>query len=126
MLISMVAALFSLAAIPVPLGRIAILVCLAFVLFGGVGFLISAFFNFDSVILIALVALSLLGKSFAPATGVRAKLANLLLPVDHLSALKPLILGGGVAANDVAWVVGYGLTAFILGLLAVRYSQLAD
>jgi hypothetical protein len=127
LLLSLMAALFSFFAFPVPIGHIAMATATAFMLFGGVGFLISVFVNHDSVGLIALVGLSILGKGYvSDQTGVLPKLANLLLPVDHLVALKPLVVAGPVASADVVWVIGYGLTALILGLAAVRYTQLAD
>jgi hypothetical protein len=127
LLLASMAALFSLLAFPVAIADIALGTAIAFLLVGGVGFLISAFLNHDSLILVALVALSLLGKSYAvDKSGMWPAFANLLLPIDHLVALKPIIVGGSVATADVLWVVGYGFAALVLGLIAVRYSQLAD
>jgi len=126
-LVSAIAGLFSVVAIGVSIPHIAALAALAFVLFGGVGFLASAFFNYDSFVVIVAVGLSVIGKSIAAArSGVGVKFANILIPIDHLAGLRPLILGGPVAGADVAWVLGYGLIAFVLGMFAVRYSQLSD
>lgn len=127
LLISIVTALFSLFAAPLPIGHFALVTAAAFILFGGFGFLVSVFLNHDSIVLILAVGLSILGKAYAAAhTGFGVKLANLLLPVDHLSALVPFLFGGPLSRPDAAWVLGYGLTVFGLGLIALRYRPLAD
>jgi hypothetical protein len=127
LLISAVTAVFSLIALPLPLARITALAALAYVLLGGVGFLLSVFFNHDSIALIVVFAVSLLAKNYATEyAGIGPKLTNLLLPVDHVAALKPMLIGGPVDSADVLWVLIYGLTAVIAGIIALRYTQLAD
>jgi hypothetical protein len=126
-LLTVIAMIFSLAAIALPIGDIALLTAFGFILFGGVSFLFSAFLSHDAVALIAFVGISLLGKNFASSyTGFGPALTNLLLPVDHLSALRPLLVGESVSASDIVWVLGYGLAGFVLGLIAIRYRQIAD
>lgn len=127
LLLMVIAILFSVAAVPLPLARIAAVAALSYLLLGGVGFLMSAFVSRDAIALIVFVALSVLGKNVAAThAGFGVRFANLLIPVDHLAALKPLLVGGNAAPHDIGWVAGYGLVAFVLGLLAVRYRQLAD
>lgn len=125
--VGVMAAAFSVLAAPVAIGHIALLTAIAFMLFGGIGFLVSAFMRFDSIVVIVAFGVSALVKAVASSyTGALPKLANLLLPTDHLFALRPLIFGSAVNTADVAWVVGYGAIAVIVGLLGVRYRQLAD
>lgn len=127
LIVTVLASLFSAVAAPVAVAHIAILTAIAFVLFGGVGFLASAFMRFDSIVVIVAFGVSALGKlAAAQYGGFAPKLANLLLPTDHLFALRPLIFGDPVHAADVAWVVGYGAAAIALALAGVRYRQLAD
>jgi ABC-type transport system involved in multi-copper enzyme maturation permease subunit len=123
----LLAAAFSQIAMPLPLQNIAGVTAIAFVLLGGLGFLFSSFIRFDSFAVIAAIGLSMLGKTLAQRyTGLGPKFANLLVPIDHLGNLRPLVIGGSAHAADVYWVLGYGLIAFILGLVAVHYRQLAD
>jgi len=127
LLVCLLASIFSIVAAPVAVGHIAFLTAIAFILFGGIGFLASAFMRFDSIVVIGAFGVSALGKMAAAQYGGFApKLANLLIPTDHLFALRPLIFGDPVHASDVAWVAGYGAAAIALALAGVRYRQLAD
>jgi hypothetical protein len=126
-LVSLLTGLFSAIALPMHLSGIAAATAIGFVLLGGIGFLLSAFINHDSVVTIGLIAVAYIGKALsAHYSGFLVTLLSNVIPLDHVFALTPLIVGGPVAANDVVWVLGYGLTAFILGLVALRYKQLAD
>jgi len=98
LLLSLMAALFSVLAFPVAIGHIALAAAIGFVLIGGVGFLISVFLNHDSIVLILLVAASVLMKGYAAdeTGGLWPGVAKVLIPVDHLIALKPMLVAAPV------------------------------
>jgi hypothetical protein len=126
-LVTALTGLFSAIALPMNLLGIASLTAIGFVLLGGISFLLSVFINHDSFVTIGLIAVAYIGKALsAKYSGFLVTLLSNIIPLDHVFALRPLLVGAPVAASDVVWVLGYGLTAFILGLIAVRYKQLAD
>lgn len=126
-LVSLLTELFSVIALPMHVPGIAALTAIGFVLLGGIGFLLSAFINHDSVVMIGLIGVAFIGKALADKySGLLVTLLSHLIPLDHVFALRPLLVGEPVAAGDVGWVLAYGLTSFLLGLVAVRYKQLAD
>lgn len=125
--VTAITAVFSAIALPMYIAGIAALTAIGFVLLGGIGFLLSVFINHDSVVTVAIIGLSYLGEALsAKYTGILVSVLHNLLPLDHVFALKGLLMDGPVAAGDVIWVLGYGVIAFLLGLVALRYKQLAD
>ena len=125
--VTLLTAIFSAVALPMYLPGIAALTAIGFVLLGGIGFLLSAVTNYDAVATIGIVGIAFIGNALsAKYSGILVTTLRSVLPLDHVFALKPLLLGTPVAAGDVAWVLAYGLIAFGLGLIAVRYTQLAD
>ena len=104
------------------------LTALSFVLLGGVGFLASSLFNYDSVGVFAFFAASVVLNELAKMyTGLAPRAVVLLMPTEHLLALRTgLVPGAGFAGGDVRWVLGYGVVFFLLGCIVTRYRQLAD
>jgi hypothetical protein len=104
-------------------------VLLYFLLFGGVGFLLSAITSYDWIALGLVWSLAWLLRSFFPAgESWYGRAMDLVLPPLHLlaGAAAPLLSGSGIGLSDCAWVVGYGAAAFVLGLLVVRYRPMAS
>lgn len=125
--VTILTALFSAIALPMYLPGIAALTAIGFVLLGGIGFLLSAFINYDAVATIGLIGVAYIGEALsAKYSGLLVTFLRNLVPLKHVFGLMPLLLGGPVAASDLAWVLGYGLVAFALGLVALRHTQLAD
>lgn len=125
--VSLLTALFSAIALPMYLPGIAALTAIGFVLLGGIGFLLSVVTNYDAVATIGLVGMAFIGNALsAKYSGFLVTALSSVLPLEHVFALKPLLLGTPVATGDVVWVLAYGLTAFALGLVALRYTQLSD
>jgi hypothetical protein len=123
-----------LAAFEVIFGHVALagallFVLLYFVLFGGVGFLLSAITEYDWIALGAVWSLAWLLRSFFPAgESWFGRVMDLILPPLHLlaGAAAPLLTGAGIDPATYLWVVGYGAAAFAVGLLVVRYRPMAS
>ena len=119
--------IFSVIAAPVSIWRIGAVTSCAFILLGGIGFLISAFVNFDSLLLIAIVGVSFLVSIYGEAHGgAAAAIANVLPPVQQMQRLNGLMIGLQTKISDLVWVLAYGFGAFIAGLIALRRRELAD
>ena len=114
---------------PISLPGALVFVALYFVLFGGVGFLLSAITEYDWIALGAVWSLAWLLRSFFPAgESWYGRAIDLLLPPLHLlaGAAAPLLGGAGIGRATQIWVVGYGAAAFAAGLLVVRYRPMAS
>ncbi len=104
-------------------------VLLYFLLFGGVGFLLSAITEYDWVALGVVWSLAWLLRSWFPAgESWLGRVVDLLLPPLQLlaGAAAPLLGGAGIDARSRLWVVGYGVAAFAAGLLVVRFRPMAS
>ena len=131
---TLVATAIVLAAFELIFGHVAIagallFVLLYFVLFGGVGFLLSAITDYDWIALGAVWSLAWLLRSFFPAgESWFGRAMDLMLPPLHLlaGAAAPLLTGAGIDPATYLWVVGYGAAAFAVGLLVVRYRPMAS
>ena len=131
---TLVATAIVLAAFEVIFGHVALagallFVLLYFVLFGGVGFLLSAITEYDWIALGAVWSLAWLLRSFFPAgESWFGRVMDLILPPLHLlaGAAAPLMTGAGIDPATYLWVVGYGAAAFAVGLLVVRYRPMAS
>jgi hypothetical protein len=127
LVIAILAAVFSVIAIPVSIWRIAAVTSCAFILLGGIGFLISAFVNFDSVLLIGIIGVSLLVSIYGEAHGgAAAAIAKVLPPVQQMHRLNGLMIGLPAKTTDLVLVLAYGIGAFVAGLIALRHRELAD
>jgi ABC-type transport system involved in multi-copper enzyme maturation permease subunit len=113
-----------------PFFRPALLPALAlvYVALGGIGFLLSAAWRFDWLSLAAVVGLSdILWILFADAGGWRAKAVRVLPPVHLLdNVYVALRHGQPLPASDLAWLAGYGLGCFLLGLVVIRRRPLVS
>ena len=104
-------------------------VLLYFLLFGGVGFLLSAITEYDWIALGVVWSLAWLLRSWFPAgESWFGRVVDVLLPPLQLlaGAATPLMDGAGIDSLYRFWVVGYGVTAFAAGLLIVRYRPMAS
>jgi hypothetical protein len=113
----------------VPIAGALHFVLLYFVLFGGVGFLLSAITEYDWIALGAVWSVAWLVRSFFPAgDSWYGRMLDLLLPPLHLlaGAAAPLLSGSGIDGAAYLWMVGYGVAAFAAGLLVVRYRPMAS
>jgi ABC-type transport system involved in multi-copper enzyme maturation permease subunit len=104
-------------------------VLLYFTLFGGVGLLLSAITEYDWVALGVVWSLAWLLRSWLPASeSFVGRVLDLLLPPLQLltGAAAPHLGGGGIDTISRLWVVGYGVAAFAIGLIVVRYRPMAS
>jgi hypothetical protein len=120
--------LWSLAVRPMfPLTLLAV-VALMYIAYGGIGFLLSAAWRFDwlslvTVLLVANVGWSVWGSS----SGLRYYLLHLLPPVHRAADVYALVANPEVRRvpwESIAWLGGYGLLCFVLGLIVVRRRPL--
>lgn len=104
-------------------------VALYFLLFGGLGFLLSAVTRHDWLALGLVWAMARLLRSFVSADASwYGRAIDLLLPPLHvLTALGgPLVHGEPVSPAGCAWVVAYGAASLALGSIIVRRRPLAS
>jgi ABC-type transport system involved in multi-copper enzyme maturation permease subunit len=131
---TIVATLVVLAAFRVILGAVPVLgalhfVVLYFVLFGGVGFLLSAITEYDWIALGVVWSLAWLLRSWFPAgeSWLGTVIDVILPPLQLLAgAAAPLMGGVGIDIQSRLWIVGYGAAAFVAGLLIVRSRPMAS
>lgn len=103
-------------------------VIVMYIAYGGIGFLLSAAWRFDwislvTVLLVANVSWSLWGDTAGP----RYWLLHLLPPVHRAESIYAVVSRGGAAAipwTSVAWLGGYGLLCFVLGMWVIRKRPL--
>ncbi len=102
-------------------------VLLMFLAYGGIGFLLSAAFRFDwlslvSVLLVANVSWNVWGKSEGPIFW----LLHLLPPVHRTDVVYDMLLSTSrsIPWPSIAWLAGYGLACFLLGLVVIRRRPL--
>lgn len=104
-------------------------VALYFLLFGGLGFLLSAVTRHDWLALGLVWAMARLLRSLLPADASwYGRAIDLLLPPLHvLEALGgPLVHGEPVPGAGCAWIVAYGVASLALGSIIVRRRPLAS
>lgn len=99
-----------------------------FVAYAGIGFFLSALSRFDwlSLLSVILVAQFAWG-AWVNASGVRALLVHLLPPVHLTTPLyAALAQGRALPWPSFAWLVGYGVVCFVLGVVTLRFKSLAS
>jgi hypothetical protein len=104
-------------------------VLLYFLLFGGVGFLLSAITEYDWIALGVVWSLAWLLRSWVPAgESWFGRVVDVILPPLQLlaGAAAPLLGGAGIDTHSRLWMVGYGVAAVAAGLLIVRYRPMAS
>jgi hypothetical protein len=97
-----------------------------YVAYGGIGFLLSAAWRFDWLSLVTVLLVANVGWTvWGSAEGVRRWALYLLPPVHRAADVYALVLHGTQPRwTSVAWLAGYGLTCFILGMLVIRKRPL--
>jgi hypothetical protein len=120
--------IWSLAVRPMFPLELILVVALMYLAYGGLGFMLSAAWRFDwlslvTVLLVANVGWSVWGK----ASGLRFYLLHLLPPVHKAPDVYALVANDSVRETpwgSIAWLGGYGLVCFLLGMLVVRKRPL--
>lgn len=105
-----------------------LVVALMYLAYGGIGFLLSAAWRFDwlslvTVLLVSNVAWAVWGN----ASGIRYYLLHLLPPVHRTGEIYALVSNDEVRQlpwESIAWLGGYGLACFLLGMVVVRKRPL--
>ncbi len=104
-------------------------VLLYYILFGGVGFLLSAVTEYDWVALGVVWSLAWLLRSWLPASeNWFGRVVDAILPPLHLlaGASATLLSGESIGTLSWWWIVGYGVAALAAGLLVVRHRSMAS
>ena len=103
------------------------IVALAYVAYGGLGFLLSASWRYDWLSLVSVVVVANIGWSvWGPVDGWRHWVLYLLPPVQRDDAVFALLAstGGPIPWLSIAWLGGYGLLCFVLGLVVIHKRPL--
>jgi ABC-type polysaccharide/polyol phosphate export permease len=103
-------------------------VLLIYIAMGGIGFFLSVATRYDWVTLAAVwLGSRILRGVYGVKNDWRSKAVELLPPVHRLDDVANSLIGNGTAhTSDVAWLLGYGLLFFVLGLVILRQGSLAD
>jgi len=125
--LSLLLGLFSAFAVPFYPPALLLWIAVYWTLLGGVGFLLSALTRFDGILLVVLFLISALLRGLAGnASGVGARLVRLVtLPVNVAHDTLAPVLEGAALPGEAVGVVVYGLIALILGVLVLRWKELA-
>lgn len=105
-----------------------LVVAIMYLAYGGIGFLLSAAWRFDWLSLVTVMFVANVGWSlWQDETGPRYWLLHLLPPVHKADSVYQLALhypGQSVEWGSIAWLGGYGLACFLLGMLVIRKRPL--
>jgi len=103
-------------------------VAVLYLAYGGIGFLLSAAWRFDWMSLVtALLVARLCWSVWGNATGPAHWLLYLLPPVHRADNVVDIVMrsaGTPVPWNLIAWLGGYGLLCFVLGMVVIRKRPL--
>lgn len=103
-------------------------VALMYVAYGGIGFLLSAAWRFDWVSLVTVLLVANIGWGvWGDSSGVRNMLLHLLPPVHRAESVYAVVMQQAsqpVPWTSIAWLGGYGLLCFVLGMLVIRRRPL--
>lgn len=99
-----------------------------FMAYGGIGFLLSALSRFDWLSLLSVIlAAQFAWGAWADAPGVRGWIVRLLPPVHLTTPVYEAVAGTrGMPWPSFAWLAGYGVVCFVLGLVTLRFKSLAS
>lgn len=113
--------------VPVSPGGALAAFALVYVLLGGLVFLCSAVTRFDWTVAVALWAAAFLLRAIFGTHGWPLWPLRILPPVEALALARGAVFAGVLpATSDLAWVLGYGIGAFVLGLLVLSRRPLAS
>jgi hypothetical protein len=113
---------------PLFVWRVLLTVGLTYVALGGLGFLYSTVWRFDWVLMGATLAVAHVLRLLFPAGTSRAgRVLHVLLPPFHSLQDTGIDLARGEAVDPglLAWMLGWGISGFLLGLLVLRRRSLA-
>jgi hypothetical protein len=103
-------------------------VVIMYVAYGGLGFLLSATWRFDWLSLVTVLLLANVGWSvWGTEQGLRHWILYLLPPVHRANDVYGLVMrdsGLPLPWNSIAWLAGYGLLCFVLGMIVIRKRPL--
>jgi hypothetical protein len=108
--------------------RVVLTVGLVYVSLGGLGFLYSTVARFDWVLMGATWGLAQVLRAVYPANQSRAgEVLDVILPPFHRLRETGLQLARGESADAgmLAWLLGWGIASFVLGLFILRRRPLA-
>ena len=104
------------------------IVALAYLAYGGLGFLLSAAWRFDWLSLVTVIVVANIAWwAWKDAEGVRHWILYLLPPVHRDEDLFSLLhhpRAGVLPWVSLLWLGGYGLVCFVLGMLVIRKRPL--
>jgi hypothetical protein len=108
--------------------EIFVIIPLMYVAYGGIGFLLSAAWRFDWISLVTVLLIANVGWAvWGETEGLRHWVLYLLPPVHRASDIYRLRLDGSQGAipwSSIAWLSGYGLGCFVLGMIVIRKRPL--
>lgn len=113
---------------PVFPARVLLTVALVYVSLGGLGFFYSTVARFDWVLMGATWGMAQVLRAVYPAPESRAgQVLDVILPPFHRLRDVGLQLARGEAAEPMmlVWLLGWGISGFVLGLLILRRRPLA-
>jgi ABC-type transport system involved in multi-copper enzyme maturation permease subunit len=105
-----------------------LVILIMYLAYGGVGFLLSAAWRFDWLSLVTVLFLANVGWSvWGTAAGPRRWFLYLLPPVHRANDVYSLVVRDAsqpVPWGSIAWLTGYGVVCFVLGLIVIRRRPL--
>jgi hypothetical protein len=112
---------------PIFLPRVLLMVGLMYVALGGLGFLYSTLARFDWVMMGATMALAHLLRFYPSPQSRAGRVLDVILPPFHELRTVGIQLARGEATEPrmLLWLLGWGIIAFVLGLLVLRRRPLA-
>lgn len=113
---------------PAPHPALYVAIAAGFLLYTGVGFLVSAFVRTDWLSFIAIyLGAKLAWMRWGEGRGPLGKLVHLLPPMgNQLGELDQAALAGHVELKLLLWIAGYGAACLALGLIALRKRPLGS
>lgn len=113
---------------PAPHPALLVAIAAGFLLYTGVGFLVSAFVRTDWLSFIAIyLAAKLAWMTWGESQGPLGQVVRVLPPMgDQLGELDRATLAGTIPWTLVLWIGGYGVACLFLGLLALRQRPIGS
>jgi hypothetical protein len=122
------AGLWAVAVRPMFSARMFLVIALMYVAYGGIGFLLSAVWRFDWLSLVLVLFVASIGWNvWGDAEGLRHWVLYVLPPVHRDDEVYLLVVRDATRSVpwlSIAWLGGYGLACFLLGMLVIRKRPL--